>query len=80
MLVDQSELFRAVALDSTCWRPLVQLDTAQLATIGAARAATRKVVLGAARRDYGVAFRPAVAASRELPGERGELSRILAQR
>ena len=36
VLADQAALFGAVASDSTCWRLLDRLDTAQLGAVGLA--------------------------------------------
>jgi len=44
VLADQPGVFGPVASDSTCWRVLDSINTADLAAIGAARAAAREVV------------------------------------
>jgi len=68
VLADQAELFGAVASDSTCWRLLDQLDTAQLGAVAQARAATREVVWAQRAELTGTPFPPARAAGRVLPG------------
>lgn len=68
VLADQAELFGAVASDSTCWRLLDQLETAQLAAIASARAGAREVVWAQRAETTCVAFPPAAAAGQQLPG------------
>src|SRR5689334_19179116 len=68
VLADQAALFGAVASDSTCWRLLDRLDTAQLGAIASARARAREVVWSQRAERSGRPFPPAHAAGRELPG------------
>jgi hypothetical protein len=68
VLADQAELFGPVASDSTCWRLLDQLGTAQLGVIARARAAAREVTWAQRAERTGAAFPLAKAAGRELPG------------
>ena len=68
VLGDQSELFGAVASDSTCWRLLNQLDHGQLNAIARARAAAREVVWAQRAELSGQVFPSAKAAGRVLPG------------
>jgi hypothetical protein len=68
VLGDQSELFGAVASDSTCWRLLNQLDRVQLNAIARARAAAREVVWAQRAELSGQVFPSAKAAGRVLPG------------
>jgi hypothetical protein len=68
VLADQAELFGSVASDSTCWRLLDQLDTAQLGAVARARGAAREVVWAQRAELTGEAFPPARAAGRVLPG------------
>jgi hypothetical protein len=68
VLADQAALFGPVASDSTCWRVLERLDTAQLGAVARARAATREVVWAQRAELSGEPFPPARAAGRVLPG------------
>ena len=68
VLADQAELFGPVASDSTCWRLLERLDTAQLGGVARARAAAREVVWAQRAELTGEAFPAARAAGRVLPG------------
>jgi Transposase DDE domain group 1 len=68
VLADQGELFGAVASDSTCWRLLDQLDTAQLGAIARARAVAREVVWAQRAELSGRPFPAATAAGRSLAG------------
>src|SRR3954470_23527336 len=70
VLADQAALFGPVASDSTCWRLLDQLDTAQLGGVASARAAAREVVWAQRGELTGQPFPPARAAGRVLPGQR----------
>lgn len=68
VLSDQRELFGDVASDSTCWRPLDQLDPAALGRVALARAASRELVWSQRTELTGQAFPTARAAGRTLPG------------
>src|SRR3954470_9674263 len=68
VLADQAALFGPVASDSTCWRLLERLDTAQLGAVGRARAAAREVVWAQRAERSDEPFPPARAAGRVLPG------------
>nr|AHE14669.1 putative transposase for insertion sequence [uncultured bacterium] len=68
VLADQAELFGSVASDSTCWRLLDGLDTAQLGGVARARAATREVVWAQRAELTGQPFPLARVAGRELLG------------
>ena len=68
VLADQAALFGPVASDSTCWRLLDRLDTAQLGAVARARAAAREVVWAQRAELTGEPFPPARAAGRVLPG------------
>jgi hypothetical protein len=68
VLADQAALFGAVASDSTCWRLLDRLDTAQLGAIASARTGAREVAWAQRAERSGRPFPPAHAAGRELPG------------
>jgi hypothetical protein len=68
VLADQAALFGAVASDSTCWRLLDHLDTAQLGAVALARAAVREVVWAQRAELTGEPFPAARAAGRDLPG------------
>jgi hypothetical protein len=68
VLADQAELFGSVASDSTCWRLLERLDTAQLGLVARARAAAREVVWAQRAELTGQPFPPARSAGRILPG------------
>jgi hypothetical protein len=68
VLADQAALFGAVASDSTCWRLLDQLDTAQLGAVALARAGAREVMWAQRAELSGQSFPPARAAGRELSG------------
>jgi Transposase DDE domain group 1 len=68
VLADQAVLFGAVASDSTCWRLLDHLDTAQLGAVALARAAVREVVWAQRAELTGEPFPAARAAGRDLPG------------
>ena len=68
VLADQAVLFGAVASDSTCWRLLDRLDTAQLGAVALARAGAREVVWAQRAELSGQSFPPAHAAGRELRG------------
>jgi hypothetical protein len=68
VLADQAALFGPVASDSTCWRLLERLDTAQLGVVGGARAAAREVVWAQRAELSGQPFPSARAAGRVLPG------------
>jgi hypothetical protein len=68
VLADQAALFGAVASDSTCWRLLDRLDTAQLGAVASARARAREVVWAQRAELAGRPFPPARAAGRDLPG------------
>jgi hypothetical protein len=68
VLADQAVLFGAVASDSTCWRLLDHLDTAQLGAVALARAAVREVVWAQRAELTGERFPAARAAGRDLPG------------
>ena len=67
VLADQAELFGPVASDSTCWRLLDCLDTAQQGAVARARAAAREVVWAQRAELSGEPFPSARAAGRELP-------------
>jgi hypothetical protein len=66
VLADQAALFGAVASDSTCWRLLDRLGTAQLGAVALARAGAREVVWAQRAELSGQSFPPARAAGREL--------------
>ena len=68
VLGDQRDLFGSVASDSTVWRLLDQLDTAELAAVAAARAAARDVAWAQRAELTGAAVPPASAGGVELPG------------
>src|SRR4051794_39112741 len=68
VLADQAALFGPVASDSTCWRLLDRLDTAQLGAVARARAGAREVVWAQRAELTGESFPPARAAGSELPG------------
>jgi hypothetical protein len=68
VLAEQAALFGAVASDSTCWRLLDRLDTAQLGAVASARARAREVAWAQRSELSGRLFPPAHAAGRELPG------------
>jgi hypothetical protein len=68
VLADQPGLFGAVASDSTVWRLLDQLDTAELTAVAAARAVVREVVWAQRAEVTGTPVPAATAAGVELPG------------
>ena len=68
VLGDQRDLFGAVASDSTCWRLLDRLGTADLSAVAAGRAAAREIVWAQRAETAGAPFPPARAAGRVLPG------------
>jgi hypothetical protein len=68
VLADQPDLFGAVASDSTVWRLLDQLDTAERAAVAAARAAAREVAWAQRAEVTGTPVPAATAAGVELPG------------
>lgn len=68
VLADQAQLFGSVASDSTCWRLLDQLNSAQLGAVARARAAAREVVWAQRAELSGQPFPPARVAGRVLPG------------
>lgn len=68
VLADQAELFGSVASDSTCWRLLDQLDTAQLGALARARAAAREIVWAQRAELTGQPFPPARAAGQVVAG------------
>jgi hypothetical protein len=68
VLADQAELFGPVASESTCWRLLERLDTAQLSAVARARSAAREVVWAQRAEVSGQSFPLARAAGRALPG------------
>ena len=83
VLADQAALFGAVASDSTCWRLLDHLDTAQLGAVARARAAAREVVWAQRAELSGEPFppgsrgRPRAARAGDRPGR---LDRGVSQR
>jgi hypothetical protein len=68
VLVDQPELFGAVASHSTCWRVLDAIGAPQLAAINRARAAARELVWAQRAEITGSACPSARAGGRQLPG------------
>lgn len=68
VLGDQRELFGAVASDSTCWRLLDRLGTAELSAVAAGRAAAREIVWAQRAEVTGAPFPPCRAAGGVLPG------------
>jgi len=68
VLGDQSELFGAVASDSTCWRVLDAIGTPELAAIHRARAAARGLVWAQRAEITESACPPARAGDRQLTG------------